>query len=301
MPTPHFDFLDLALFVRIAQTGSMTAGAQLAQMSLSAASSRMRSLEEELGTRLLYRENNGVSLTSAGERLLAHARRVLQLTDRLGGDLCAFSSRVLSSVAVHANPAAVAEFLTDALRSFLAANPQVDIELEERLDADIVAAVNKGTADIGIVSDPVRSDGLHQIPCHDSRLVLAVRADHRLAGAGRVAFADTLDEDHVTLDDGSSLHSLLRNAAAGLDQPLPVRIQVSSLGSVCTMVEAGIGVAVLPSGAAAKYARQMRIELVELADAWAEVNLRVIVRASHALPAPAKELMDHLLKHRAAR
>ncbi len=72
----HFDFADLRLFICIAQENSLTRGAERVHMSLPAASTRIKNLEESLGTKLLYRASNGVTLTPPGQVMLAaRARR----------------------------------------------------------------------------------------------------------------------------------------------------------------------------------------------------------------------------------
>ena len=73
----NFDIQDMQLFLKIADTGSLTQGARERARSLSAASARLRSLEDQLGARLFYRESSGLTLTSAGETLLSHARRIV--------------------------------------------------------------------------------------------------------------------------------------------------------------------------------------------------------------------------------
>ena len=72
----HFDFADLRLFIRIAEENSLTRGAERVHMSLPAASTRIKNLEEALGAKLLYRASNGVTLTPPGTgAAAARARR----------------------------------------------------------------------------------------------------------------------------------------------------------------------------------------------------------------------------------
>lgn len=79
----HFDFIDLRLLAAVLETGSITAGAERVGLSLAAASARMRGLEQQAGVALLTRNPRGVQATPAGERLLQHARVLLQQRDRL--------------------------------------------------------------------------------------------------------------------------------------------------------------------------------------------------------------------------
>ena len=83
----HFDLVDLRLMVHIADANSMTRGAELSFISLPAASTRIKNLEESIGTKLLYRTSQGVTLTPPGQAFVSHARMVLGQIEHLRGDM----------------------------------------------------------------------------------------------------------------------------------------------------------------------------------------------------------------------
>ncbi|MBA4006247.1 MAG: LysR family transcriptional regulator, partial [Delftia sp.] len=83
----HFDLVDLRLMVHIADANSMTRGAELSFISLPAASTRIKNLEESIGTKLLYRTSQGVTLTPPGQAFVTHARMVLGQIEHLRGDM----------------------------------------------------------------------------------------------------------------------------------------------------------------------------------------------------------------------
>lgn len=88
--TPNLPLLDLSClrtFLAVAQTGSITAGADLVNLSQSAASLHIRRLEEMLDCVLLTRQARGTSLTASGEALLIHARRMIDLNREIVGSL----------------------------------------------------------------------------------------------------------------------------------------------------------------------------------------------------------------------
>ena len=87
----RFDFTDLRLFRHIAETGSITHGAERSHLALASASARVRGMEKMLDVPLLQRGRRGVRLTDAGRSLLDHARIVLQQVDTMRGELSAYS------------------------------------------------------------------------------------------------------------------------------------------------------------------------------------------------------------------
>jgi len=291
----HFDLIDLRLFVYIAEENSLTRAAVRAHMSLPAASMRMKNIEQSINTKLLNRDSQGVTLRPAGEAFLHHARQVLNQLENLRGDLQAFAQGVKGHVRIQANTTAITEFLPGVLQTFLIAQPEVNVDLRERPSSDIVRAVIDGAADIGIVADSVHTAGLQVTPYRKDRLVLAVAGSHPLARAQSVDFDDTLEYDYIVLHEGSAIHSFLNRAADELHKPLKIRIQVGGFEAVCRMIEADVGIGILPESAARRLARNLAIQLVPLRDAWAARNLVICVKDIDVLPAFARHLLDLLV------
>src|SRR5690606_25782556 len=134
----HFDLVDMRLFVHVADCNSLTRGAERSHLSLPAASVRIKSLEEAIGTRLLYRGPQGVTLTPPGQAYAHHARTVLHQIETLRGDLQEYTQGVKGHLRVFATTTAMAEFLPAVLRDYLATHPDVNIDLRERTSGDVV-------------------------------------------------------------------------------------------------------------------------------------------------------------------
>ena len=291
-----FDLVDLRLMVRIAEADSLTKGAEAAHMSAPAASTRIKNIEESLGVKLLHRSSQGVTLTPPGQALVHHARLVLGQLEHLRTDLQEYARGIRGHLRVHANTTALGEFLPPVLRAYLLAHPDVNVDLQERLSHDIVRAVSEGQTDIGIVAGLVRTENLQVLPYRRDRLVLVVPQGHALAGAAAISFADTLDYDHIGLHESSAIRAFLQQICAGLHRPMQQRIQVSNFEAACRMVEASVGVSILPGSAAHRHALTMGIVIVPLADPWAERAMQIVVRSLDALPAYARELVDLLVE-----
>src|ERR1700742_2263308 len=132
-PSMRFDLADLSLSRHIVEAGSITHGAARANLALAAASTRVRNMEEALGAPLLVRARHGITPTQAGRTLLQHARTMLAQAERLREDLGAYAGGLAGQVRVLSNTNALTEFLPETLSLFLAAHPNVSVDLEERL------------------------------------------------------------------------------------------------------------------------------------------------------------------------
>ena len=297
----HFDLVDLRLMVRIAEANSMTRGAELSFISLPAASTRIKNLEENIGTKLLYRTSQGVTLTPPGQAFVTHARTVLGQIEHLRGDMQEYVRGIKGHVRVFANTTSLGEFLPPVLRHYLRRNPDSNIDQRERLSHDIVRAVTEGQTDIGIVAGLVRTENLQTLPYRRDRLVLVVPKGHALDGEMQVVFADTLDMDYIGLHESSAIHAFLRQASDHLHRPIKLRIQVGNFETACRMIEAGVGVGVLPESAASRHAQSMDIVTVPLSDAWSVREMLICVRSLDALPSFAQELVQLLVDDAAGR
>ncbi|AYQ90589.1 MAG: LysR family transcriptional regulator [Paraburkholderia tropica] len=292
----RFDTTDLRLFVAVVEAGSITHGAARVNLSLPSASARVRQMEEVAGVPLLTRERLGVKPTEAGHTLLQHARSTLLAMQRLTDDLGQFARGLRGTVRVLANTNAMTEFLPDPIAHFLARHRNVNVALEERLSADIVAALIDGVADIGVVATGASTGDLQTFPFANDRLCAVVpSAEPAFASLRSIAFNTILDHDFIAYAAASALQTYLEDHARALHRRIEPRIRLSSFDAICRLVENGVGVSVVPESAARRCQRTMSIRLLPLLDDWAVREMRVCVADRDAMPAYARLLLEHLV------
>lgn len=297
---PRLDFVDLRLFLNVAAAKSLTLGAELSALSLAATSMRVKNIEEAIGTPLLYRSKRGTSLTPAGEAFLVHAQLIFHQLDKMSADLRQYAKGVKGHVRLFANTTATTDFLPKVLATFLAGHPHVNIDLREMPSADIVRAVQEGTADIGILSGHVSTEGLKTLPYFVDRMVLVTSQDHPLARRGTISFAEALDHDFIGRNPESALHSFIADIVTSYGRKLKLRIQVGSFEDMCRLIEEGIGIGVLPLSAVQRQDPARRIHVLDIEDDWSVQNLKICVRDLEAMPDFARELIDFLVADAAA-
>lgn len=290
----HFDLVDLRLFLHAAETQSLTRGAERSNLALASASARIRAMEQRIGVDLLKRHRRGVLLTSAGQCLLDHARLVMQQIERLNGKLGVHARGLAGNVRILSNTAAFGEHLPSVLASFLARNPTVSIDLEERESASIGALIASGAGDIGIASGVALSDALETFPFRTDRLVIVTRAGDELARRRRLRFREIVDRDFVGLPHQSALQLHIAGHAARQGVTMRVRVRVNGFDAVCRMVESGVGIGIVPEITARRCRRSMSIGVIPLHEDWATRELAICVRQLQALPLPARRLVEHL-------
>lgn len=293
----RYDLTSLEIFVAVAETGSLTKAAELQHLAISAVSKRISDLEELTGTPLLSRHARGITVTPAGQSLLRYAHRILRLIDNMHGELCEYSGGLSGIVRLHASTSSLVEFLPPELQSFMDHYPKVRLQIEERTGGAIAKAVSEGAADIGILGDHVPMTGLNRLSYHADRLVLAVPNRHKLRGKSSLYFWEALEFAIVGPHADSSLWQVMLQAADSAHRTLEPKIQVSSFECICLLVEAGLGVAVLPEMVLKARAEQGKLSIVNLNDSWANRQLVIVFKgAIETLPLTARALIEHLRK-----
>lgn len=291
----RIDFVTLRLFVSVCREEHLTRAAELENIAPSALSKRIAELEEVVGVALFLRHPRGMVPTAAGLSLRRHAEGLLSAAERMSSELAGHAEGLLGEVRLLANISAIVEFLPDDLSDFYAGHPDVRVLLEERTSAAVIRGVEEGAADLGLCVSSMDSRDLHAFPYRRDRLVLIVRGDHPYAGLSRIAFADTLEYEHIGLHQDSAIYRRSEVAAAMMGREVKLRIHVPGFDAVCRMVESGIGIGIIPDRVLTVIARGMNLVAVPLGDEWAERELKLVCREP-AEQAPAVRLMrEHLL------
>lgn len=288
------DLVSLTLFLRAVEARSLSKAAAQTHLALAAASRRITQLEHCYGVQLLYRSAQGVEPTPAGNSLAFHARQLLQQEERLRAELSDFAKGIRGHIRIQANTSAITQFLPDDLAAFVAQYPDVKIELEESRSNVIAQALREGRTDIGIVLEGTDLQGLQSFDYRADRLVAVVPRGHPLRQR-RTSFAELLKHDFVGLDSQAAMMKLLADAAAELGEPLRLRVQVSSFEAVCKLVQAGMGIGILPEGAAADFTASIGLRSIRITDAWARRRMLVAARDLAALPLLGRKLVEQLV------
>ncbi|MBA3849800.1 MAG: hyalin [Opitutus sp.] len=242
------EIYQLRYFISVAETGNFTKAAARSFISQPSLSQQIANLEEELGQSLFHRLGRSVALTEAGHLLLEHARRIISEADNAIREIKE-SDAAGHRVTVGAIPT-VAHFFFPAIIAHCRAN---DVRLKlrsfENFRPNIVTAVLEGEIDLGLISLPINEPRIVQAPLFSEPLLLAISAQHPLAQAGQVTFADLKNEDFILLGDASSLAAQVRRISGDYDFEPRIAHRCAQLATVKSLTAMGLGVSILPRSA----------------------------------------------------
>jgi len=288
----RFDISDLRIFVNVVQAGSITLGAERSNRAAASISARIKEMEAEMGTPLLTRARTGVVPTEAGRKLLEHGFRLLNEVQRMNDDMAEYGNRAKSFIKLCCNTVALYEFLHRPISAYLRRHPSTSLTIEELVNHQIPQAVIDGSADIGVVAEPVDTKGLETIPFATDRYVVISSPQHEPLVGRR--FVDFLDFEFVGPGRGSWMHTMLQQHAADEGKPLNYSVQLRNFALTCELVADGVGIGIVPASAAERMQQHVPLRITELEDSWAQLPLKLCVRQRDGLSRQARALLDYL-------
>ncbi|KAA0892533.1 LysR family transcriptional regulator [Pusillimonas sp. ANT_WB101] len=289
----RYELTDLRVFMAIANAKSLTNGALDMHMTAPTASYRLKNLERAMGASLFNRTPKGMALTSAGETVYRYCQSVLSNIDQLHGEMRRYTSGVVGQVRVFANSSTLSQ-LPIPLSRFLAAYPNVNIDLEEHLSDETVRAVHDNMADIGLVASVVHLRGLESIEYGHDELVVITVPGHPLTKRERVTLDMMLQYDIVSIGRNSSNFLYLQQMANSLSCHMNVRVHVPNFGAALRCVQEGVGITLIPATLARPAVEKGLVDWVRLDEHWTLRQQMIVVRSFAALPDYVKAFIQYL-------
>lgn len=246
----------LAYFEAVVRHGGFSRAAGQLHIAQPAVSAQVRRLERELGTVLLERTTRRVTLTPAGELVLARARSALAQVEGARADVAGLAAVTRGQLRIGATQLLASIDLPRALAGFCRRYPGVTIALRTGLVADLLADLDAGRIDLALcpIHDDLPAPYLGQPLAGESVVLVTPPGRHTFPG-GVARLADVRDEPFVCLPAGSGLRGILDGAAAAAGFEPRITFETHSPASICELVAAGLGVALL-AGSSARAAGQ---------------------------------------------
>lgn len=238
-------------FLAVADSGNFSRAAVSLQSAQPAVSQAVKDLETELGVRLFDRTTRRVELTDAGREFQASAEKIVEDLGHAVTNLNDLAERRRGRIRIAAPPLLAAAVLPEAIAEFRREAPGIDVDLVDASTDEIIDAVRSGRAECGLGTFPPGGDQLERQSLARDELMLFCHADAPLAARDRVAWSDLAGEPLVTLTRGSGIRLLTEVGFETAGIGLVPSHEVSHVTTAVALVEAGLGVAVLPTYALA--------------------------------------------------
>ena len=240
----------LEVFIKVAESGSFSKGAEATFITQSTVSQHISALESEFGLKLLDRTGKGALPTEGGKLLLERARRLVEYAREIPVALARFKGIEEAELNIAGSSIPGEYMIPAALPLLINRFPGVTIVLLQGDSRDVLEKLLAEKVEIGVVGGCFPEEGLDFTPLARDELVLIAPAGHRWAGGAAIGKEELLEEPVVLRETGSGTGKATVQALreAGID---PARLRVAAhLGSneaVKRAVMAGIGVSFISS------------------------------------------------------
>ena len=237
------DSRQLRTFVSLARTGSFTATAKEVFITQSAVSHSMKSLEDELGCRLLNRVGKKTTLTLEGEHLLCHAQKIITDMSAAREALANLGKTGETRLRVGASLSACQHLLPDVLRQFRKLHPKCRITLEPGDSPALAEAVREQRVDLALA--PHRETSLEFQPMFTDELMFIVGPQHPWVEAGGVARPEIAKQNFILYSRTSQTFRAVENYFQDEGIVLNATMELGSIETIKELVKIGLGISVL--------------------------------------------------------
>ena len=236
----------LSCFVAVAEEGSFTRAAERIGIAQPSLSQQIRSLEAELGGRLLERLARGIVLTPAGRAFLPEARAALRATERAERSARAALGLSAGELAVAAVRSIAVGILPDPLREWHQRYPDVTIHLHEHRNRRLLEEdVRRGTGDLAVGPRPTDWTG-PIVPLGWEQFVIVLPASDPLAGRDPVRLRDLAERSWVLFEPDFGLAEIVAGACARAGFQPRAAVRTDQSEAAARLAAAGLGPAMVP-------------------------------------------------------
>lgn len=243
----NYTLRQLRVFVAVAQHGSFSQAGQVIGLSQSAVSHSIKELEAEMGIRLLDRTTREVILTGAGQQLANRLERLLEELNTTLLDARSFGQQRSGTVRVAASQTISAHLMPQCLAASQLHYPEIKVMLRDRPQQWVLQSVRDAEVDFGIVVGPLAAGEFASQPILDEPFLLLCRQDDKLAQVEDLHWRMLSGRTMVLQDYASGSRVLIDEALKQQQVEAEIVQEIGHPTTLYPMVEAGIGISILPA------------------------------------------------------
>lgn len=272
------DLVQLKMFCAVAETGSVARAAEMLHRVPSNLTTRLKQLEEELGTGLLIREKQRVRLSPMGHNFLNYAQRILALSEEAMS--MTHQGEPAGNFALGTMESTAATRLPGLLAAYHQRYPAVSLSLITGTSGEIIDHVREGTVAAALADSPEGYDELHSCVAFDEELVLITSSEHHEVTCPRDVQGETFFAFRNSCSYRLKLEAWFREGDA---QPGSI-MEIHSYHAMIACVAGGAGLAIIPASVLAQMSDRARIRVHRLPEQYGAVSTCLIWRRDAFTP-----------------
>lgn len=282
-------------FLEVARAGSIAEASVRLNVAASAISRQIAGLEAEVGATLFERRARGMSLSSAGELLAAHARRTHLDSERVLAEIRGLAHLGSGIVRIATTEGFAIDVIPAAIANFRITHSRIRFRLVSAPPADVARMVADGDADLGLTFSLAPMRGIRVERSWPAPILALMRADHPLAARKSLRLAELAAHPLALPDKDTTIRQLLDISAAAEAIPLEPALTSNYMGALRNFSRFGGGVSLTSRLSVSLRFAEDGMVLVPIADAGMQVRrMELQTMAERTLPQAARAFLSHL-------
>lgn len=288
----------LKVFCDVVDTRSFSNAASLNFITQSAVSQQIRALEEKYGQKLVERTRGHVQVTPAGDVLYRASKEIVRSFREMEEQIHAFTNVVGGDIRIATVYSVGLYELSEPLRRFLKAYPQVNVHLDYSRSSKIHEDVLRGSIDLGIVAYPSKRPFLSVLPFREDRLILICHPQHPLSGHRQVSIKRVQGERFVGFERDIATRKAIDRILRARGLTVRYVAEVDNIDTIKRFVEIGQGIAIVPEPAVQSEVKSETLAAVHLSDERMMRTLAIVHRKGKQLSLAAEKFIEFLTPRR---
>lgn len=249
---------ELRFIVAVAQERNFRRAAEKSFISQPALSLAIQKLEEELGLKIFERGKSDITITPVGNAIVEQAQRVLEEAEHIREIAAQGKNQLAAPLRIGIIHSVGPYLLPDLIPALRKVAPQMALEVEENITANLDTLLRNGKLDVIIIALPFGDASILTHPLYDEPFEVVVNNEHRWAERRSIKPGELADEKVLLLDSGHCFSNQVAEACPDLGRKSADIQHGTSLETIRNMVASGLGITVLPASAnSARYRSRM--------------------------------------------
>jgi DNA-binding transcriptional LysR family regulator len=286
----------LKVFCDLAETESFTKSAQINNVTQSAVSQQISSLERQFKSMLIERSKKKFRLTREGQVLYEYSKQILQTWDSLQSKLQEIKDIISGTIRVSTIYSIGLHDLPPYLKKFLKAYPTVNVHVEYRRSNQVYEDVLGNVVDLGLVAYPQKEGKLEVIPLHRDKLVLITHPQHPLAKQKSAKLTAINKAKFIGFEPDIPTRKAIDKVLKDRGVEVQTVMEFDNIETVKRAVEIDAGVSIVPSGTVTQEVVNQTLARIELEDTEVYRPLAAIFKRNKVL-SPALKQFIAILKN----
>ena len=235
----------LKVFVTVIEQKNFSRAGDILNLSQPGVSLHIRNLENELGTKLIYRSPKQVQITEPGKILYRHAKQMINHYETAKREINEFNNVVSGTMKIGASFTIGEYYLPKVLAEFAAQYPMVDIQIIISNSNDVIQGIRSNKLDIGLIEGETDYKDIDVMPFMNDEMIVVVPPDHPLSQMDLIEGNMLQNQTWVLREQGSGTRAYSDKLLSSLELNIKKTFIFTSIQGVKEAVMAGLGIALL--------------------------------------------------------